>query len=227
MDIQKELFALGEEEYRLFQQKLTPGLSPDCFLGVRVPALRALEKRCRGSAEAEAFRAALPHKYYDENLLHSVMISNMRDKAGVMAALDAFLPYVDNWAVCDTLRPSVFRREKEGLYERIAGWIASDLPYVSRFGMDMLMTFYLDADFESDQLALPLTAKSDDYYVRMMQAWYYATALAKQWDDTLPYLTERRLPPWIHNKTITKARESFRVSPAHKELLLSLRIAER
>ncbi len=223
MTIRERLLALQEPENAAFQAKLTPGIPREKFLGVRVPEIRKLEKQIRNTAECEAFLNTLPHEYYDENLLHSVMISNMKDYNAVIAAIEKFLPYMDNWAVCDTLRPVIFKKKKEGLMDKIQEWIASKETYTCRFGIDMLMTYYLDQDFLPEYLELPTSIHSGEYYVNMMIAWYYATALAKQWDDTIPYLEEKRLDLWVHNKTIQKACESYRITDEQKAYLRTLK----
>ncbi len=210
-------------ENAAFQHKLAPTLPVDVFLGIKVPELRQIEKQYRGTPDENEFLASLPHRYYDENLLHSVFISNMKDYKGVMDALDRFLPYVDNWAVCDTLHPSVFKKHKDGLIEKVREWISSPETYVCRFGIDVLMTYYLDADFCEDYLEYPAAVRSDEYYVNMMIAWFYTTALTKHWDAALPYLTEEKLSPWVHNKTIQKARESYCFTTEQKEYLNTLK----
>jgi len=222
-DLQNQLFALADRDYAVFQAKLAPTISPDRFIGVRLPVLRRFAKEFSKTAECEAFLQALPHEYYDENLLHSILLENSRDYSRCIAAVDAFLPYVDNWAVCDTLRPKLFSKHKAELLPNVKKWIASPETYTCRFGIDMLMTHYLDADFRPEYLELPAAVSSEEYYVRMMVAWYYATALAKQWDSTIPYLETRRLPVWTHNKTIQKACESFRITPEQKEYLKELK----
>lgn len=223
LSITKTLIENKDESNAAFQAKLAPTLDREAFLGIKVPKLREIEKQYRGSEEAEEFLNTLPHTYYDENLLHSVFIANMKNYDAVLDALDRFLPYVDNWAACDTLRPNVFKKKKDTLMEKIREWISSKETYTCRFGIDMLMTYYLDKDFKAEYLELPAAVHSEEYYVNMMIAWYYATALAKQWDATLPFITENRLDKWIHNKTIQKARESFRITDEQKELLASYR----
>ena len=223
MKITEALLALRDPAQAAFQAKLTPTLPADRFLGIKVPVLRQIEKQFRGTEEARAFLSALPHTYYDENLLHSIFLSYIKNRAELMAALTAFLPFVDNWAVCDTLRPHLFQKDKTGLPEAIRGWIASPAVYTCRFGVDMLMTYYLDEDFSPELLQLPAAVRSDEYYVNMMIAWYYATALAKQWDATFPFLTEGRLSAWVHNKTIQKACESFRITDGQKAFLRTLK----
>ena len=222
--ITQRVIASAEAGNADFQAKLTPTLPRELFLGVRTPRLREIEKDFRGTEAAAEFLRALPHGYYDESLLHSIFISCMKDYGAVLEALDAFLPYVDSWAVCDALRPAVFKTRKDGLMDRVRGWIASDAVYTCRFGMGVLTAYYLDGDFSPEQLELCARVHSDEYYVNMMAAWYFATALAKQWEAAVPYIEERRLDVWVHNKTIQKARESFRITPEQKEYLNTLKI---
>ena len=222
MTIRESLLEARDDENAEFQAKLTPGIARERFLGVRVPQLRKLERAYRGTAEAEKFLRTLPHEYYDENMLHSVFISNMKSYNEALAALEAFLPDVDNWAVCATLRPAVFKKHRD--IELVRRWIASDKTYTCRFGLGMLMMHFLDDDFSQECLELAASVRSQEYYINMMLAWYFATALAKQWDATVPYLTEKRLSPWVHNKTIQKARESYRITPEQKEYLKTLKI---
>ena len=224
IDILSRLQALADPGYRLFQAKLMPGVDPERILGVRTPALRALARELRDTPEAAAFLAELPHRYYDEMNLHGFLIAQLREFDAVVAALDAFLPYVDNWATCDLLSPKVFRRNRDRLAPEILRWIASDRLYAARFGLEMLMTHYLDEDFDPLWLERAAEVRSEEYYLNMMLAWLFATALAKQWDAALPYLTEHRLDVWVHNKTIRKAIESYRITPEQKTLLRSLRI---
>lgn len=221
--IQEELFRLADNEYADFQAKLAPTIDRETFIGVRVPELRKFAKVVQKHEECEQFLRTVPHTYYDENMLHSVLISGMKKYEECLEMLEIFLPYVDNWAVCDTLRPKIFAKHKDAVLAKIHEWVSSDHVYTCRFGIDMLMTYYLDDDFIEEYLAIPATVTSDEYYVKMMVAWYYATALAKQWDATIVYLTENRLPVWTHNKTIQKARESFRITKEQKEYLNSLR----
>lgn len=221
--IREQLFALQDPEYRAFQCKLMPTVDPEAVIGVRMPALRALAKKLAKQPETADFLQTLPHRYYEENNLHAVLIAGMRDYPAVIAALDAFLPYVDNWATCDMLRPGVFKRHLPELLNAIRRWMQSEHPYIIRFGMEMLMTFYLDEAFDPDYPALVASVQHEDYYVRMMIAWYFATALAKQYDAVLPYLIEQRLELWTHNKTIQKAVESYRIAPEQKIFLKTLR----
>ena len=223
MTIREKLFEYRDPKNAAFQAKLTPGIPPETFLGVRVPKLRLIEKQFRNTEESKGFLNTLPHEYYDENILHSVFISNLKDYDQVLDALEVFLPYVDNWAVCDTLRPVVFKKQKVNLLDKIKEWIASEKTYTRRFGIDMLMTFYLDDDFKEEYLALVAEVHSEEYYVKMMIAWFFATALAKQWDSTIPYIDNRMLDKWVHNKTIQKACESYRITDEQKTYLRTLK----
>lgn len=223
MTIREKLFEYRDPKNAAFQAKLTPGIPPETFLGVRVPKLRLIEKQFRNTEESKGFLNTLPHEYYDENILHSVFISNLKDYDQVLDALEVFLPYVDNWAVCDTLRPIVFKKQKVNLLDKIKEWIASEKTYTCRFGIDMLMTFYLDDDFQEEYLALVADVHSEEYYVKMMIAWFFATALAKQWDSTIPYIENRMLDLWVHNKTIQKACGSYRITDEQKTYLRTLK----
>lgn len=223
MNVREELFALQDTAYGDFQAKLTPGIARECFIGVRVPEVRRLAKKLAGTPETAAFLSELPHAYYDENMLHSVLLSEMKDFSACIAAIDRFLPYVDNWAVCDILSPKIFRKNKPALLEKIRQWSASEETYTCRFGIEMLMSFYLDADFLPEYLDIPAAVHSEEYYVQMMVAWFFATALAKQWDAAIKYLENPRLDVWTHNKTIQKARESYRITAEQKEYLKTLK----
>ena len=224
MDIREELQKFRDEKNAAFVAKLVPNIAPESILGARFPQLRKLTKELRGTAEAEAFLAALPHALFEENLLHALLLNEQRDYAATLAAMERFLPFVDCWSVCDTLRPKSFARHKDELIAEIPRWLADEKPYTRRFGLAMLMSYFLNEAFSPEQLDWAVQTRGEDYYVRMMQAWYFATALAKQYEATLPILTERRLEPWTHNKTIQKACESFRVSDEHKTVLRTLRI---
>lgn len=193
-------------------------------IGVRVPQLRRLAKELKDSAQAAEFMAALPHEYHDENLLHALLINENKDFWLCMEELEAFLPYVDNWAVCDMLGPKVLAKDKERLRENILSWLESPHTYTRRFAICMLMSHFLDGDFREEYLELVAALRSEEYYLRMMQAWYFATALAKQYDSAVKYIEGRRLESWTHNKSIQKARESFRVSPEHKAYLKTLKV---
>lgn len=224
MTVRERLFSLRDADYAAFQAKLTPGVAPEAFIGVRVPQARKLAKALAGSEEARAFMAGLPHEYFDENMLHGLLVCTIKDRDECLAETERFLPYIDNWAVCDVMSPRALAKDKPALLADIRRWAASDRVYTCRFGIEMLMTHFLDADFSPELLEIPAAVRSEEYYVRMMVAWFFATALAKQWEASLPYLEGRRLDPWTHNKTISKACESFRVPDGRKELLRGLRI---
>lgn len=226
MDILDRLMELSDEKNADFQAKLAPTIERATCLGVRVPDIRKLEKEIESLPECREFIRTLPHRYLDENLLHSVIISRIRDYDECIAAINDFLPYVDNWSVCDTLRPVIFKKHQPTLMSHIRSWVASKETYTIRFGIDMLMTYYLDDTFEAEYLEIPAAVVSDEYYVNMMIAWYYATALAKQWDAAICYLQNNRLGRWTHNKTIQKAIESYRITPKQKEYLRGLKLVK-
>ncbi len=192
--------------------------------GIRTPELRKYAKTFSKTPEAAEFLKILPHRYYEENNLHGFLIESMRDYGQVIAALDAFLPYVDNWATCDLMRPKVFQKHLPELLEEIRRWMASDRTYTIRFGMEMLMTFYLDEAFRPEYLDWVAEVRSQEYYVNMMIAWYFATALAKQYGAALPYIENHRLEPWTHNKAIQKAIESYRITEEQKMYLRTLKV---
>lgn len=219
MELTKILFDNMDEEYGDFQAKLTPGIPREKFIGVRVPNVRAIAKKYGKTKEAEEFLKILPHEYYDENMLHGLLLSEKNDYDACLYEVERFLPYVDNWAVCDIMSPKIFKKHKAELLETIRGWISSSEPYTCRFGMEMLMSHYLDGDFKEEYLELPANVHSEEYYVNMMSAWFFATALAKQWDATIPYIENNLLDVWVHNKTIQKARESYRITDTQKEYL--------
>lgn len=222
-DIQTALFALRDPAYQAFQSKLIPTIDPQTVIGVRMPALRKLAREIAGTPVAEGFLQELPHRYYEENNLHGLLISAIPDYDGAVAALETFLPYVDNWATCDLLSPKAFRKHPPELRKQIRRWVEDAHTYTVRFGLGMLMSFYLDEGFQMEDLDLAAGVRREEYYVKMMAAWYFATALAKQYDAALPYLRQRRLDRWTHNKTIQKAVESYRITPEQKDELRSLR----
>ncbi len=226
-ELKERLFALQDLTYRDFQIKLIPGMEREKVIGVRTPALRALAKELRGRDDLVDFLRALPHRYFDEDQLHAFLISDMRDHRACLEELERFLPYIDNWATCDQLSPVCFKKHRRELRERIENWLASEQTYTIRFGIGMLMQHFLDEDFDPAYLERVAQIRSEEYYINMMIAWYFATALAKQYDAALPYLTENRLASWTHNKTIQKAIESFRVPQDHKDYLRTLRITAR
>jgi RimJ/RimL family protein N-acetyltransferase/3-methyladenine DNA glycosylase AlkD len=222
--IVQRLTALQDKPYRQFQAKLIPTLPPERIIGVRMPAIRALAKELRDTDEAATLMATLPHDYYEEYLLHGCWIAQIRDTAALLEALERFLPFVDNWAVCDCLTPKAFARHEDAQLKAIRRWLDDRHPYTVRFGIRMLMQFYLDDTFDPVYPAMVANVRSGHYYVQMMQAWYFATALAKRYDAVIPYLQNKKLPPWIHNKTIQKAVESYRITPRQKEYLRTLRL---
>ena len=221
--IREELFRMQDLKYRDFVCRLTPTVSAERFIGVRTPQLRTLVKQLRGREETGDFLRDLPHLYFEENQLHAFLLSEMKEYAACLEAVDAFLPYVDNWATCDQMSPKVFRKHKQELLGAIGQWIRSGHPYTVRFGIKMLMEHYLEDAFDPAYPEMVAGVRSEEYYVRMMAAWYFATALAKQYEAALPYLEERRLDPWTHGKAIQKALESFRISPERKEVLRGLK----
>lgn len=223
MTLRERLFAMAEEEYGQFQAKLIPTADPALILGVRMPKLRALAREISCSAEAEDFLRTLPHTYFEENQLHAALIERIRDYPACLAATERFLPFVDNWATCDCFSPKVFGKNRDALLDEIRRWIASEKTYTVRFAVKQLMTWYLDGSFFPECLTMVAAVDSEDYYVKMMVAWFFATALAKQYEAALPYLEQERLPVWIHNKTIQKAVESYRITPEQKIYLRSLR----
>lgn len=210
-------------EYRAFQSKLMPTIDPAAVIGVRTPELRKFAKRFAKTEEAEGFLRELPHTYYEENNLHGMLIMEMRDFEHAISALDRFLPYIDNWATCDLIRPKTFAAERKALLPHIQRWMASVRPYTVRFGIEMLMLHFLDEVFKPEYLEWVAAIRSEEYYVKMMVAWYFATALSKQYDAVLPILQSAQLDLWTHNKTIQKAVESFQISDAQKTYLRTLK----
>ncbi|MBQ5503509.1 MAG: DNA alkylation repair protein [Oscillospiraceae bacterium] len=223
MTVYERLSACRDEEYRDFQSKLVPNIPKETVLGVRTPDMRKIAKEIRGTEEAEVFLAQLPHEYYEENLVHFFLIAEIRDFDECVKAVETFLPYVDCWPVCDQSSPKVFARNHERLLPFIKKWIGSEHVYTARFGIRMLMNEFLGEDFRPEYLEWVAAVKGEDYYIKMMVAWYFATALAKRYDESVVYVEERRLEPWTHKKAIQKAIESFRVSDEHKEYLKTLR----
>lgn len=223
--IASELLALRDESYAAFQSRLLPNLPPESIIGVRTPLLRAMAKKYAKAPEKDAFLRELPHRYFDENQLHIFLLSAEKDYALCLREVEDFLPFVDNWATCDQLAPAVFRRHRPELLEKCREWLRSPLPYTVRFGTEMLMNHFLDGDFTPEVLELAASVRSEEYYVNMMTAWFFATALAKQYEAALPYLTEHRLDDWTHGKTIQKACESNRLTAEQKAALRALKKA--
>ena len=224
MKAQELLFQLQDKGYRDFQSKLIPTIPVETIIGVRIPAIRKLAKEYGKDPESVEFLKQLPHTYYDENILHALLVAEIKDYEVCVKEVERFLPYVDNWAVCDIFSPKVFHKNRDRLIDKIKEWAASEHPYTCRFGMEMLLIHFLDEDFRVEYLEIPAAVHSEEYYVNMMIAWFYATALAKQWDATIGYIEDQRLDTWTHNKTIQKARESYRITPEQKEYLKTLKM---
>ena len=223
MTIYDKLLENKDEKYREFQVKLVPNIPSERIIGVRTPQMRQIAKDVFKSEERDSFLKSLPHKYYEENLVHFFIISMIKDFDECVTAVDAFLPYVDCWPVSDQSTPKIFRKNHQKLLPLIKKWIASDHVYTARFGIRMLMNEFLDDDFSEEYLALVASKKGDDYYLEMMIAWYFATALAKQYDSAVKYIEQRKLDDFVHKKAIQKAIESYRVSDEHKEYLKKLK----
>lgn len=222
-EIKEELFLQQDTVYRDFQAKLIPTIDKETVIGVRTPALRKMAKQLAKREDIGAFLEALPHTYFEENQLHAFIIAERKDFAQCMEELCAFLPYVDNWATCDQMSPKVFKKYRRELLPHIREWIASDETYSVRFGVGMLMAHFLDEDFDMAYPEMVSKIRSEEYYVNMMIAWYFATALAKQYEAVLPYIEEKRLETWTHNKAIQKAVESYRITPEQKGYLRGLK----
>lgn len=220
----RELFELQDKDYAEFQAKLMPTVERESIIGVRTPQLRKFAAEFAKRPEAKDFLNSLPHTYYEENNLHAFIVEKIKDYDACIAALDKFLPYVDNWATCDCMNPKVLKKQPERLLEKIKEWMASEHTYTVRFAMGLLMGYYLDENFEGSQLAMVADYRSEEYYIKMMQAWYFATALAKQYDAALPYIQQNRLDKWTHNKAIQKAVESYRITDEQKAYLKTLKI---
>lgn len=212
-----------DEEYKEFQAKLVPNISPDTMIGVRTPQMRKIAKEVFNSENRDEFLKDLPHRYYEENLVHFFVIAMIKDFDECVRAVEEFLPYIDCWPVSDQATPKAFTRNHEKLLPYIRKWIKSDHIYTARFGIRMLMSEFLGEDFKPDYLEWVATVKGEDYYIKMMVAWYFATALAKRYDESVKYIEERKLDEWVHKKAIQKALESYRVTDEHKEYLKSLR----
>jgi 3-methyladenine DNA glycosylase AlkD len=223
-EIREELFRLQDLKYREMQIRIIPTVKAEAIIGVRTPELRAMAKELSREEETRVFLNDLPHPYFEENQLHAFIISGMKDYAECLDRLGRFLPYVDNWATCDQMSPKVFRKHRPELLNPIRDWIVSAETYTVRFGIGMLMEHYLDADFDPAYPEMVAGIRSDEYYVNMMIAWYFATALAKQYETVLPFIENHRLDPRTHNKAIQKSIESYRITPEQKEYLRSLKI---
>lgn len=222
--VQEKLFEMQDEGYREFHARLMPTVDKDSIIGVRVPRLRKFAKELYKSGGYEDFLKALPHKYYEENNVHAFLIEQQKDYGETVRLLDEFLPYVDNWATCDMMSPKSFKKHLPELYEKIPEWLGSDKTYAVRFGIETLMNFFLGEDFTDGCASLVCSVRSDEYYINMMIAWYFATALAKNYEDVVPYIEGKRLDVWTHNKTIQKAVESNRITDEQKAYLRTLKI---
>ena len=221
--IRERLFSMQDLEYRDFHAKLIPNIEKEKIIGVRTPDLRKFAKSL-SYEEMEDFLKVLPHEYYEENNLHAFLIEREKDFEQCLVKIESFLPWVDNWATCDMMQPKVLGKHRDKLLSYIDRWLAAKDIYTVRFALNLLMTYYLDDGFRVEYLERAAAISSEEYYINMMIAWYFATALAKQYEATLPFLTGRRLPVWVHNKTIQKAVESRRVTPEQKEFLKKLKI---
>ncbi len=222
-DIRADLLSMKDEEYKKFHSALMPTIDPDSIIGIRVPVLRKYAKELCKNKYFEDFLTDLPHKYYEENNIHAFLIEQEKDYDILIERINVFLPYVDNWATCDMLSPKIFKKHKKELLSEIEKWLNSDKTYTIRFGIKCLMQHYLDEDFEVSFAQKVADVKSEEYYVNMMRAWYFATALSKQYEISVKFLENRSLDRWTHNKTISKACESYRISPDIKAYLKTLR----
>ena len=226
-EIRTELKKLQDVKYREMQIRIIPTVKPENLIGVRTPELRQMAKQYAQVEEIGVFLKDLPHQYFEENQLHAFILSGMKDYDACLEALNRFLPYVDNWATCDQMSPKVFRKHRKELLNSIREWIGSKETYTIRFGIGMLMEHYLDGDFDPVYPEMAAGVRSEEYYVNMMTAWYFATALAKQYDTVLPYIEQHRLDDWTHNKAIQKAIESYRITPEQKDYLRTLKTTRK
>ena len=223
-EIRKELFALQDQKYRDFQSKLIPTIDSDTVIGVRTPELRKYAKQLAKQNDISNFLNDLPHQYFDENQLHAFIISEIKDYEQCIKEVCRFLPYVDNWATCDQMSPKVFKKHRQELLEYVKEWICSEETYTIRFAIGMLMEHFLEEDFDLEYPEIVANVRSEEYYVNMMTAWYFATALAKQYEAVLPFIENHRLDNWTHNKAIQKSVESYRITAEQKEYLKSLKV---
>ena len=223
-DLQKQLFDLRDEKYKSFHAKLIPNIDPDKIIGIRTPVLRKFAKEFAKTPEADGFIKNLPHEYYEENNLHAFIIEGIKDYDKAIEETERFLPYIDNWATCDMYSPKIFKKNTDRLISNITQWINSSHPYTIRYAIGMLMSLYLGDNFKDEYPQLAASVHSEEYYVNMMIAWYFATALAKQYDRVISYFTQCKLDKWVHNKAIQKAVESSRILPETKAYLKTLKI---
>lgn len=223
MDIEKLLLSLADEKYKEFHKKLIPTVNEDKIIGIRTPVLRKTAKEIKDSPEAKAFIDTLPHFYYEENNLHAFLVEFIKDYDKAVSETEKFLPYIDNWATSDSFLPKIFKKNKDKLIVKINEWIKSDKTYTIRYAMGLLMSLYLDDDFKTEYAGIVANVSSEEYYIIMMQAWYFATALAKQYDAVLPYFTGKKLSKDVNNKAIQKAIESRRIDADTKAFLKGLK----
>ncbi len=222
--IKEQLFSMQDLTYKQFNSKLLPTVAPDTVIGVRTPELRKMAKVLYGSDDAVAFLQVLPHQYYEENNLHGMLIEKIKDYDTCITEINRFLPYVDNWGTCDLMSPKVLKKHLPELLEQIKIWMSSEHTYTVRFGIEMLMRYYLNEHFKPEYLEMVAKVRSGEYYINMMIAWYFATALAKQYEAALPYIEGQKLDVWTHNKAIQKAVESYRITDEQKQYLKTLKI---
>ncbi len=222
--MEKILFKNQDLEYKKFHIKLMPSVDSDRVIGVRIPVLRKIAKTYSDTLKKEIFLKTLPHNYYEENNLHAFFIEDIKDYDRCITEINRFLPFVDNWATCDSLRPKCFKKNTDKLICEIDKWLKSEHTYTVRFAIEMLMVHFLDNDFKKEYLKRVSLIKSDEYYINMMIAWYFATALAKRWEEAFIYIKDKKLDKWVHNKTIGKAIESYRINEEQKEILRKLKI---
>ena len=223
-EIVKKLFELSDSSYRDFHSRLMPTIPKDTIIGVRTPKLRSFAKELYKKSEYDSFLKNLPHNYYEENNLHAFIVEQISDFDLCLEELGRFLPYIDNWATCDMLRPAAFKKNPEKLLKKIWEWLSDEHPFTVRFGIEMLMVHFLDEMFEEKYLEIVSGIRSDEYYVNMMIAWYFATALSKQYSPAVAYIENKKLSKWVHNKTIQKAVESYRITNEKKAYLKTLKI---
>ena len=223
-DVQKRLFEMRDTGYRDFHARLIPTVKKEKIIGIRTPMIRKFAKEFGKTEESEMFLKALPHQYYEENNLHGLLIEQIRDYDKCLGELERFLPHIDNWATCDLLALHMMKKHRDIFIREIYRWMESDKPYIIRFGIGMLMRHYLDEGFKPEYPEKVVAIRSEEYYVNMMRAWYFATALAKQYEKILPFLEEQRMDIWTHNKTIQKSIESYRITQEQKDHLRTLRI---
>ena len=226
-DLHRKFYELQDLKYRDMQVKIIPTVDPELIIGVRTPELKTMAKEILKAKDYKEFLGGLPHRYFEENQLHAFIISGIRDLNECMEELVEFLPYVDNWATCDQMSPKIFKKHKEEVLTHIEEWLGSEKTYIVRFGIRMLMGHFLDDDYDHAYPEMVAKLRSEEYYINMMIAWYFATALAKQYESILPFIEEKRLDDWTHNKAIQKSVESYRITDEHKMYLKSLKVSRK